>query len=68
MATVFQSPSVRIAADRWCSTKTRLGKFDTAFGIAQLGERGQRNQSMFGTLEPDVYFYGTAIEKIGADK
>ncbi len=23
---------------------------------------------MFGTLEPDVYFYGETIEKIGADK
>ena len=66
---VFQSPTVRIAADSVVfNTKTRLGKFDTAFGIAQLGERGQRNQSMFGTLEPDVYFYGTAIEKIGPDK
>ena len=66
---VFQSPAVRIAADSVVfNTKTRLGKFDTAFGIAQLGERGQRNQSMFGTLEPDVYFYGTAIEKVGPDK
>ena len=66
---VFQSPTVRIAADSVVfNTKTKLGKFDTAFGIAQLGERGQRNQSMFGTLEPDVYFYGTAIEKVGADK
>ena len=34
-------------------------------GIAQLGERGTRNLSMFGTLEPDVYFYGQKIEKIG---
>ena len=24
--------------------------------------------SMFGTLEPDVYFYGETIEKIGADR
>ncbi len=66
---VFQSPTVRIAADSVVfNTKTRHGKFDTAFGIAQLGERGERNQSMFGTLEPDVYFYGTAIEKVGPDK
>ncbi len=66
---VFQSPTVRIAADSVVfNTKTRLGKFDTAFGIAQLGERGERNQSMFGTLEPDVYFYGTTIEKVGPDK
>ena len=33
-----------------------------------MGERGARNQSMFGTLEPDVYFYGAAIEKTGPDK
>ena len=49
-------------------TKTRLGTFANASGIAQLGERGARNQSMFGTLEPDVYFYGAAIEKTGPDK
>ena len=66
---VFQSPTVRIAADSVVfNTKTQLGKFENAFGIAQLGERGERNQSMFGTLEPDVYFAGTSIEKIGADK
>ena len=66
---VFQSTTVRIAADSVVfNTKTKHGKFENAFGIAQLGERGARNQSMFGTLDPDVYFYGTAIEKIGPDK
>jgi LPS-assembly protein len=66
---VFQSPTVRIAADSVVfNTKTRLGKFENAFGIAQLGERGERNRSMFGTLEPDVYFSGASIEKIGPDK
>jgi LPS-assembly protein len=45
-----------------------VGTFTNASGIAQLGERGQRNLSMFGTLEPDVYFHGATIEKIGADK
>jgi LPS-assembly protein len=66
---VFQSPTVRIASDSVVfNTKTRLGKFENAFGIAQLGERGERNQSMFGTLEPDVYFAGASIEKIGPDK
>ena len=66
---VFQSPTVRIAADSVVfNTQTRLGKFDTAFGIAELGERGERNQSMFGNLEPDVYFYGVSIEKVGPDK
>jgi hypothetical protein len=42
--------------------------FNNANGIAQLGERGQRNLSMFGGLEPDVFFHGHTIEKIGSDK
>ena len=66
---VFQTPTSRIAAETVVfNTKTKLGKFTNASGIAQLGERGRQNQSMFGTLEPDVYFYGTEIEKVGADK
>ena len=50
------------------NTKTSVGTFNNANGIAQLGERGARNLSMFGGLEPDVYFYGQQIEKIGSDK
>ncbi len=66
---VFQTPTSRIASETVVfNTKTRLGTFTNAMGIAQLGERGRQNQSMFGTLEPDVYFYGAEIEKIGADK
>jgi LPS-assembly protein len=66
---VFATPTARIAADSVTfNTKTSLGTFQNANGIAQLGERGARNQSMFGTLEPDVYFYGEEIAKIGPDK
>lgn len=66
---VFQTPTSRIAAETVVfNTKTKLGTFTNATGIAQLGERGMANRSMFGTLEPDVYFYGTEIEKVGADK
>ncbi len=66
---VFQTPTSRIASETVVfNTKTKLGTFTNAMGIAQLGERGRHNQSMFGTLEPDVYFYGAEIEKIGADK
>ncbi len=66
---VFSTPTARISADSVVfNTKTRVGTFNNANGIAQLGERGERNRSMFGTLEPDVYFYGSQIEKIGADK
>jgi LPS-assembly protein len=66
---VFSTPSARISADSVTfNTKTQLGVFKNASGIAQLGERGERNRSMFGTLEPDVYFYGSELEKIGPDK
>ena len=66
---VLQTPTSRIAAESAVfNTKTKLGTFTNATGIAQLGERGRQNQSMFGTLEPDVYFYGAEIEKVGADK
>lgn len=66
---VFSTPTARISADSVIfNTKTRMGTFTTATGIAQLGERGDRNLSMFGGLEPDVYFYGATIEKIDVDK
>ena len=66
---VFRTPTTSIAADSVVfNTKTSVGTFNNANGIAQLGERGTRNLSMFGGLEPDVYFYGQQIEKIGADK
>ncbi len=66
---VFSTPEARLAADRVVfNTRTRLGTFTNASGIASLGERGERDRSMFGTMEPDVYFYGQTIEKIDVDK
>jgi LPS-assembly protein len=66
---VFATPTARISADSVVfNTQTKRGTFNNASGIAQLGERGAHNRSMFGTLEPDVYFYGATIEKIGDDK
>ncbi len=66
---VFQTPTARISSDSVVfNTKTSRGTFTNASGIAQLGERGERNRSMFGTLEPDVYFRGATIEKIDDDK
>jgi LPS-assembly protein len=50
------------------NTRTRLGTFTNASGIASLGERGEQDRSMFGTMEPDVYFYGESIEKVDVDK
>jgi LPS-assembly protein len=66
---VFSSANVRISADSVVfNTKTRMGKFANAMGIASLGARGEENRSMFGQLEPDVYFYGRELEKVGVDK
>ncbi|MGE3274664.1 MAG: LPS-assembly protein LptD [Vicinamibacterales bacterium] len=66
---VMASPEARLSAERVVfNTQTKLGTFYTASGIASLGERAQQDLSMFGTLEPDVYFYGREIEKIGPDR
>jgi LPS-assembly protein len=66
---VLASPTARLAADRVVfNTKTGLGTFYSASGLASLGERAAQDKSMFGTLEPDIYFYGETIEKIGPDK
>lgn len=63
------SPTSRIAAERVVfNTKTGLGTFHTASGMASLGDRALQDKSMFGGLEPDVYFHGETIEKIGEDR
>ena len=64
---VFVSVDSRIAADRVeFNTADRTGTFYNASGIASLGDRVDR--SMFGTQEPDAYFYGETIEKLGPSK
>jgi lipopolysaccharide assembly outer membrane protein LptD (OstA) len=66
---VLASATARLSADRVVfNTKTGLGTFYTASGLASLGDRAAEAKSMFGTLEPDIYFYGEIIEKIGDDK
>ncbi len=66
---VFSTPDTRISAESMVfNTHTKLGTFHNASGIAALGARGEKDRSMFGTLEPDVYFYGQVIEKIDVDK
>lgn len=63
------SPTARLAAERVVfNTKTGLGTFHTASGSASLGDRAAEVKSMFGTMEPDVYFFGETIEKIGESK
>ena len=56
----------QIAADRAdFNAKTRLGTFYNARGFAALG--ATEDVSVFGTLDPDVQFYGETLEKTGED-
>jgi LPS-assembly protein len=62
---VFVSGTSRIAADRMeFNTKTKTGTFYDASGIASLENRGL-DRSLFGAQEPDAYFWGETIEKLG---
>jgi LPS-assembly protein len=62
---VFVSGTSRIAAERMeFNTKTKTGTFYVASGIANMENRGI-DRSLFGTQEPDAYFYGETIEKLG---
>jgi LPS-assembly protein len=62
---VFVSSSNRISAERMeFNTKTKTGTFYVASGIANLENRGIE-RSFFGTQEPDAYFWGQEIEKLG---
>jgi LPS-assembly protein len=64
---VFTSADTRIAADRVeFDTLARTGTFHNASGSVSLGDRVDR--SMFGTQEPDAYFYGETLEKLGPAK
>ena len=64
---VYSSPDSRVAADRVeFNTKTGTGTFHVAAGTVTLLERVDR--SLFGTQEPDAYFYGETIEKLGPKK
>lgn len=64
---VFVSGGNRIAANRAeFNTRTRTGTFYNARGTAVLGEQADR--SMFGTQEPDAFFWGAEIQKLGPRK
>ncbi len=64
--TVIEGDSSISAGSIDFNTETETGTFYNAWGMASLGNRVDR--SMFGTLEPDMYFYGETIEKIGDRK
>jgi hypothetical protein len=64
---LFLNAGNRIQADRLeFNTESRTGTFFNAMGTASLGERVDK--SMFGTLEPDMYFEGKTIQKIGPQR
>jgi LPS-assembly protein len=64
---LFKSGDSQIYAERVeFDTKTRTGTFYDAAGSAFLGNRVDR--SFFGTQEPDAYFWGAEIEKVGPKK
>ena len=61
---VFISGGNRIYAERMeFNTKTRTGTFYNATGTAMLREAAQPN--IFGTQEPDAFFWGEELQKIG---
>lgn len=56
----------QIAAERAdFNAETKLGTFYKASGFASLG--APADASAFGTLQPDVQFFGETLEKIGPD-
>jgi hypothetical protein len=62
---LFQQRDVRIIASRVeMNGKTKLGTFYEASGQAQLGAQPSQ-KSLFGNLEPDVYFSGKVLAKVG---
>ena len=63
---LFQQTDVRIVAARAeMNGKTKLGTFYEASGQAELGLQPSQ-KSLFGNLEPDVYFEGRILTKTGA--
>ncbi len=64
---LYETATARIAAERVLfNTRTGTGTFFDASGMAAIGDRADK--SMFGGLEPDVYFYGALVEKTGEDR
>jgi LPS-assembly protein len=67
---VYVSGGNRIAADRMeFNTRTRTGTFYNARGTTILGDQGEStDRSMFGGKEPDAYFWGETLTKLGPKK
>jgi LPS-assembly protein len=66
---VFTNPEGRISAEKLeFNTGTGVGTFYDASGIMSLGAAAGASTAAFGGQEPDVYFYGAKIEKLGPRK
>lgn len=64
---VFTNPEGRISAERVeFNLGQQTGTFVEASGVLSLGATADRIQ--FGGQDPDVYFYGDRVEKIGPKK
>jgi LPS-assembly protein len=64
---VLTNAEGRISAERVeFNTRTQTGTFHQASGIISLGQKAERVQ--FGNQDPDVYFYGETVAKIGERK
>jgi LPS-assembly protein len=62
----FRDKDAQVSADRAeFNSETRLGTFFNASGFARVAQGPKRDA--LGGQEPDVYFYGDTIEKIGED-
>ena len=61
---VYVGEGARLAAERAeINTEDLTGIFYSASGSVNMGEEVEH--SMFGSQEPDMYFYGETIEKVG---
>ena len=64
---VYVSGDTRLAADRAdVNFEDLTGIFYNAAGSVNMSDTDDIERSMFGTQEPDMFFYGETIEKVGS--
>jgi LPS-assembly protein len=62
---LFVEPGVRVMADHAIVNRfTHLGTFFEASGYAQISDKPME-KSLFGGMEPDMYFWGATLSKTG---